>query len=78
METAFSYMESFIKSEAGRRFTSVVPRLVAAKDLEKMLEVKTTLDNRPHLKKTFSLVTIGCVTGDRTEKMFDCSFPFKF
>jgi hypothetical protein len=33
-------MENFIKSEAGRRLTSVVPRLVAAKDLEKMLEVK--------------------------------------
>ncbi len=40
VENGFTYIENIIKSEAGRRLTSVVPRLVAAKDLEKMLEVK--------------------------------------
>jgi hypothetical protein len=40
VENGFGYLESFVKSETGRRLVGVIPRLVAAKNMEKMLEVR--------------------------------------
>jgi hypothetical protein len=51
VENGFGYLESFVKSEAGRRLVGVIPRLVAAKNMEKMLEVRKD-DVQSKLKAT--------------------------
>jgi len=42
IEGLYSTLEKFVKSESGRRLTTVVPALFAAKDLEAMLEIVGT------------------------------------
>jgi len=39
VETVYTTLEKFIKSESGKRLTKVVPQLMAAKDMESMLQI---------------------------------------
>jgi len=39
IEGLYSTLEKFVKSESGRRLTTVLPKLFAAKDMESMLEI---------------------------------------